>query len=182
MGKKIIISESQLERLAKIIAEAVSGYDDIDTMVMHGGHSMMLLHETGKDLLKALQGIRIMLNDGDISSVDLKENITAANDLIGEIVKIMEVVLADFSEKLTIEKGEILIDKLKSFTNRTRPILRFGDDDLNKQQVIDKITELVNGLFDDFLSYYQELMKTHQTFKSRIDRFRPKPRTRPEDN
>jgi hypothetical protein len=180
MGKKIIISESQLERLAKLIAEAVSGYDDIDTMIMHGGHSMILLHETGKDLLKVLQGMRIMLNDGDISSVDLKENITAANDLIGEIVKIMEIVLNDFSEKLTIEKGEILIDKLKSFTNRTRPLLRFGDEDLNKKQVINKVTKLVNDLFDDFLSYYQELLKTHTTFKNRIDKFRPQ--ARPEDN
>lgn len=180
MGKKIIISESQLERLAKSIAEAVSGYDDIFVMGQHAGHSMALLHETGKDLLTVLLGLMRMIDDPDMSFVDIKENLKAANDLIGEVIKIMEVVFQDFSEKSTIEKGEYLIDKLRKFSNRIRPILEYSEDDLDRDQVTGKVKELIVGVFNDFNNYFLDVFKTHVKFKERMDKF--KPQARPEDN
>ena len=180
MGKKIIISESQLERLAKSIAEAVSGYDDFHVMGQHAGHSMALLHETGKDLLKVLLGLMTMLDDPNMSFVDIKENLEAANDLIGEVIKIMEVVFQDFSEESTIEKGEYLIDKLRKFTNRIRPILKYSEDDLDRMQVTGKVKQLIVDVFNDFNDYFLDLFKTHIKFKERLDKFSPKPR--PEDN
>lgn len=174
MGK-IIISESQLKRLVNRITETAAGYDDIYVMSQHGKHSLDLLQEGSKNLLNVLLGLTKLLRIEDLSIVELKENLMLANGIISEIVRIIEIILNDFTEKDTIVTGKTLLRKLKLFVNRIRPILQFNDEDLNKKQIVSKISQLVESLFDDFLMYSRELRKSINTFNDRFDKFKPKP-------
>lgn len=180
MGRKIIISESQLKRLAKSITEAVSGYDDIFVMHKHAGHSMRLLADTGNDLMRVLKGLMGMIIDDDFSFVDVKENLEAANDTIDEIINIMEVVFNDFSEKSLIEKGQYLIKKLRKFKNRTKLLMSHEEGMLNQEDVIDKLKELIKELASDYKSFVEQFYQTNEKFRKIMDKLGP--HARPEDN
>lgn len=173
MGRKFILTESQVKRLVENLDEEAAGYDDFETMLSHGGKSMGILIDTMLDLSKVFKGITSMLNSENIEYVDLKENLQEAIDLITEIVDVMKVVFKDFTEKETIKKGEILHRKLESYQEKIRTMIGMGEELLDRQRLLDRLVDLTENVLEYLTDYAVSLKNSDLRFRTRLDKHKP---------
>lgn len=180
MGRKFILTESQIKRLVENLDEEAAGYDDFDTMFQHGGKSMGILIDTLSDLSNVFKGISNMIYSNNIEYVDLKENLEAAVELISEIIQVMKIVFKDFTERETIKKGEILHRKLESYQEKIRMMINMGEELLSKENLINRLLDLTENVGEYIVDYANELQSSHKRFGSRLDKY--KPNRRPDMN
>lgn len=173
MGKKFILTESQIKRLVENLDEEAAGYDDFDTMFQHGGKSMGILVDTMTDLSKVFRGITSMLNSENIEYIDLEENLSEAIDLITEINDVMRIVFKDFTEKETIKKGEILHRKLESYQEKIRTMINMGEELLDKQSLMDRLVDLTVNTSKYLVDYAESLKTSDIRFRRRLDKHKP---------
>lgn len=168
MGKKIILTESQLKRVMILMTEEAAGYDDFHIMMQHGGKSMGILIDTLGDLLNVFKGISQILSSEDIEYVDLKENIMIAVDLITEINDVMKIVFKDFTDKEVIKSGELLHRKLESYQEKIRMIVNMGEELLSRENLLDKLYNMTENLGEFIEHYADKLGNADKTFRSRL--------------
>jgi hypothetical protein len=168
MGKKIVVTESQLKRLIDVIKEEAAGYDDFYIMNQHGGKSMALLIDTLNDLLQVFKGISAMLNSDNIEYIDLRENLMSAVDLITEINDVMRIVFKDFTDREVIKSGEIMHRKLESYQEKIRMMVNMGEELLSKEHLLDKLESMTENVANSMVEYANKLHRADKTFKSRI--------------
>jgi len=173
MGRKFILTESQIKRLVENLDEEAAGYDDFDTMLQHGGKSMGILVDTMTDLSKVFRGITSMLNSENIEYIDLEENLSEAIDLITEINDVMRIVFKDFTEKETIKKGEILHRKLESYQEKIRTMINMGEELLDKQSLMDRLVDLTIHTSKYLVDYAESLKTSDIRFRRRLDKHKP---------
>lgn len=173
MGRKFILTESQVKRLVENLDEEAVGYDDFDTMLQHGGKSMGILIDTLLDLNNVFKGISNIIYSNNIEYVDLEENLEAAIELISEIIQVMKIVFKDFTERRTVKKGEILHRKLESYQEKIRIMVNMGEELLSKETLIDRLLDLTENVGEYIGDYADELQKSHKRFGSRLDKYKP---------
>lgn len=177
MGRRFILTESQVKRLVENLDEEAAGYDDFDTMLNHGGKSMSILIDTLSDLSNVFEGIVNITNSNNIEYIDLKENLDTAIELISEIIQVMKIVFKDFTERKTIRKGEILHRKLESYQEKIRTMINMGEELLSKENLIDRLSELTENVGKYIIDYTGELEKSHNRFSKRLNISKPRPKT-----
>ena len=173
MGRKFILTESQVKRLVENLDEEAAGYDDFDTMLQHGGKSMGILIDTINDLSKVFKGITSMLKSKNIEYVDLRENLKNAIDLISEIIDVMKIVFRDFTEKETIRHGEILHRKLESYQEKIRTMVSMGEELLDKKGLLDRLADLTLNVLKYLTNYAASLKVSDIKFQIRLDKYKP---------
>jgi len=173
MGRKFILTESQVKRLVENLDEEAAGYDDFDTMLQHGGKSMTILIDTMTDLSNVFRGITSMLRSENIEYVDLRENLKIAIDLITEIIDVMKIVFRDFTEKETIRHGEILHRKLESYQEKIRTMVSMGEELLDKKGLLDRLADLTINVLKYLTNYAASLKVSDIKFQIRLDKYKP---------
>ena len=168
MGKKIVLTESQLKRVIILMTEQAAGYDDFHIMMQHGGKSMGLLIDTLSDLISVFKGISSMLNSDEIEYVDLRENLKTAIDLITEINDVMKIVFKDFTDREVIKSGEIMHRKLESYQEKIRMMVNMGKELLSKENLIDKLYNMTETLGKFIEDYTDKLGNADKTFRRRL--------------
>ena len=177
MGRRFILTESQVKRLVENLDEEAAGYDDFDTMLNHGGKSMGILIDTLSDLGNVFKGISNIIYSDNIEYVDLKENLGEAIELISEITEVMKITFKDFTERATIKKGEILHRKLESYQEKIRMMINMGEELLSKENLIDRLSELTENVGKYIIDYTGELENSHNRFSKRLNIGKPRPKT-----
>jgi len=172
MGRKIVVTESQLKKLIEKINEEAAGYDDFYIMNQHGGKSMALLVDTLNDLVQVFKGISAMLNSDNIEYVDLRENLMAAVDLITEINDVMRIVFKDFTDKDVIKSGEIMHRKLESYQEKIRMMVNMGEELLSKENLLNKLESMTENVGNSMAEYAIKLRGADKTFKRRLTKGR----------
>ncbi len=173
MGRRFILTESQVKRLVENLDEEAAGYDDFDTMLNHGGKSMGILVDTMTDLSKVFRGITSMLRSENIEYIDLRENLKEAIDLITEIIDVMKVVFRDFTEKETIKYGEILHRKLESYQEKIRTMVNMGEELLDKERLMDRLADLTQNVLKHLTDYAASLKVSDIKFQIRLNKHKP---------
>jgi hypothetical protein len=173
MGRRFILTESQVKRLVENLDEEAAGYDDFDTMLNHGGKSMGILVDTMTDLSKVFRGITSMLRSENIEYIDLRENLKEAIDLITEIIDVMKIVFRDFTEKETIKYGEILHRKLESYQEKIRTMVNMGEELLDKERLMDRLADLTQNVLKHLTDYATSLKVSDIKFQIRLDKHKP---------
>lgn len=173
MGKKILVTEHQLEKLVNYISEEAAGYDDFDQMLQHGGKSMSILIDTLKDLMTVFRGITEMTSSKTIEYIDLKENLKEAIDLISEINSVSKTVLQDFTDKEVIKISEILHRKLESYQEKIRMLINMGEDIFSKENVKSKLEEMTTIVLEWVESYAYALKDADTKFRKRLRKGKP---------
>jgi hypothetical protein len=173
MGRKFILTESQVKRLVENLDEEAAGYDDFDTMLNHGGKSMGILVDTMTDLSKVFRGITSMLRSENIEYIDLRENLKEAIDLITEIIDVMKIVFRDFTEKETIKYGEILHRKLESYQEKIRTMVNIGEELLDKERLMDRLADLTQNVLKHLTDYAASLKVSDIKFQIRLNKHKP---------
>jgi len=173
MGRRFILTESQVKRLVENLDEEAAGYDDFDTMLNHGGKSMGILVDAMTDLSKVFRGITSMLRSENIEYIDLRENLKEAIDLITEIIDVMKIVFRDFTEKETIKKGEILHRKLESYQEKIRTMVNMGEELLDKERLMDRLADLTQNVLKYLTDYAASLKVSDIKFQIRLDKHKP---------
>ena len=173
MGRKFILTESQVKRLVENLDEEAAGYDDFDTMLQHGGKSMGILVDTMNDLSIVFRGITSMLRSENIEYTDLRENLKEAIDLITEINDVMKIVFKDFTEKETIKHGEILHRKLESYQEKIRTMVSMGEELLDKQSLMDRLADLTMNVLKYLTNYAASLKTSDIKFQIRLNKHKP---------
>lgn len=173
MGRRFILTESQVKMLVENLDEEAAGYDDFDTMLNHGGKSMGILVDTMTDLSKVFRGITSMLRSENIEYIDLRENLKEAIDLITEIIDVMKIVFRDFTEKETIKYGEILHRKLESYQEKIRTMVNMGEELLDKERLMDRLADLTQNVLKHLTDYAASLKVSDIKFQIRLDKYKP---------
>lgn len=173
MGRKFILTESQVKRLVENLDEEAAGYDDFDTMLQHGGKSMAILIDTMTDLSNVFRGITSMLRSENIEYVDLRENLKIAINLITEIIDVMKIVFRDFTEKKTIRHGEILHRKLESYQEKIRTMVSMGEELLDKKGLLDRLADLTINVLKYLTNYAASLKVSDINFQIRLNKYKP---------
>lgn len=173
MGRRFILTESQVKRLVENLDEEAAGYDDFDTMYQHGGKSMGILVDTTTDLSNVFRGITSMLKSENIEYIDLRENLKEAIDLITEIIDVMKIVFRDFTEKETIKYGEILHRKLESYQEKIRTMVNMGEELLDKERLMDRLADLTQNVLKHLTDYAASLKVSDIKFQIRLDKHKP---------
>jgi len=172
MGRKILVTESQLKKLINVIKEEAAGYDDFYIMNQHGGKSMALLVDTLNDLLNVFKGISSMLNSDNIEYIDLRENLMAAVDLITEINDVMRIVFKDFTDREVIKSGEIMHRKLESYQEKIRMMVNMGEELLSKENLLDKLESMTENVGSSMVEYANKLHNADKKFRGRVKKGR----------
>jgi hypothetical protein len=172
MGKKVILTESQLKRVMILMTEEVAGYDDFHIMYQHGGKSMSILLDTLNDLLQVFKGISTMLNSDNIEYINLKENLMVAIDLITEINDVTKIVFNDFTDREVIKSGEIMHRKLESYQEKIRMMVNMGEELLSKENLLDKLEVMTENVTNSMSDYAMKLSRSAKTFERRLKKGR----------
>ncbi len=172
MGKKVILTESQLKRVMVLMTEEAAGYDDFYVMYQHGGKSMEILLDTLNDLLQVFRGIVSMINSDNIKYIDLRENLTAAVNLITEINDVMRIVFKDFTDREVIKSGEIMHRKLESYQEKIRIMVNMGEELLSKENLLDKLEAMTENVANSMKEYAMKLNISVKKFERRIEKNR----------
>lgn len=173
MGRRFILTESQVKRLVENLDEEAAGYDDFDTMLQHGGKSMGILVDTMTDLSKVFRGITSMLRSENIEYIDLRENLKEVIDLITEIIDVMKIVFRDFTEKETIKYGEILHRKLESYQEKIRTMINMGEELLDKERLMDRLADLTQNVLKHLTDFATSLKVSDIKFQTRLNKHKP---------
>jgi len=169
---KIVITESQYNKINEIVA----GYDDAQTLATHGGKIMGVLFGYIKDLTKLFQGIDYMLNDEDLTYIDLKENLKEVIDVIDEVIDAFKIGFKDFSEKSLIISGISLMKTLRKLQENIRVFIDLGPEVISKESILEKLNDMTKESLLKLINFINSHDETHIKIKNVIDKHRYRPR------
>jgi hypothetical protein len=170
MGRKILLSESQINRLVENLEEEAAGYDDFNVMGQHGGKSITMLVDTSQDLSSIFKGILSMLMSENIEYIDLKENLIEAIDLIEEVNMLTKIVFRDFTDKKTIMKGKIMHRKLESYQEKIRTLVGMGEEILDRESLMERLYDLTDDVLNYVRDYTVTLLNANKTLMGRLEK------------
>jgi hypothetical protein len=175
MGRKYQITESQFEFLMKRLTEVAAGYDDHFVMSTHSGGSMGRLIFLLTDLVESLKETMSLLNTEDVNTKEVISHFESVNDRLDIVSEMMIKTFKDFTEREVINKGKLLVKKIKQYQRKIGVILHYGsqltDSDEEFFESIGKETKKLAGFT---LDYSHELRNSSDKLQGILQRNKPK--------
>jgi len=175
MGKKYQITESQFKLLMKRLTEVAAGYDDHFIMSTHAGGSMAKLIYLLTNFVGILNETISLLNTEDITTKEVISQFEDVNDNLDIVADMMSKVFKDFTEKELINKGKILVRKIKQYQRKIGVILHYGtqlsDSDEEFFETIGSETKKLARYTYDFSN---ELQNSSDNIQGILQRNQPK--------